>query len=106
VETLDEVEATFVLTGSLLCVFHFMHYDLLSFALPVLLALSVWSRWPLGRKILFVIWFLLWLSRTYAFYFGNAIFEIPWETFLLLLLWAWMGWAMWKESRTPSVLAV
>ena len=104
--TMDGSEEVFVLTGSLLCVFHFMHYDLVSFALPVLIGVSMWSRWPLRRRILFLGWYLIWLSRTYAFFFGNAILEIPWETFLLLLLWAWMGRVVWKENRESSIFAV
>lgn len=105
--TMDGTEEVFVLTGSLLCVFHFMHYDLASFALPVLIAVSMWSRWPLRRRILFLGWYLIWLSRTYAYFFGGyAILEIPWDTYLLLLLWAWMGWVVWKENRDSSIFAV
>lgn len=86
------IDSVFVLTGSLLCVFHFMHYDLLSFALPVLLALSNWGsmRWP--NRIFFLFWYLAWLSRTYSFFFESAILEVPWETYLLLILWGWSGW--------------
>lgn len=99
--------ACFLLTGSLLCVFHFMHYDLLSFALPVLLALAQWSSWRWGRRIVFLIWFLLWLSRAYSYFFANAILEIPWDTYLLLLFWAWMGWITWRGTyvdQQPLVL--
>ncbi|HQR05420.1 MAG TPA: glycosyltransferase family 87 protein [Gemmatales bacterium] len=103
---IDGVPAVFLLTGSLLCVLHFMHYDLLSFALPVLIGLSMWSQWPLGRRMLFLVWYLLWLSRTYAFFFGDAILEIPWETFLLLILWAWMGVVTMKENRDTSIFSV
>ncbi|MFT3878970.1 MAG: hypothetical protein QM703_04835 [Gemmatales bacterium] len=98
--------AVFLLTGSLLCVLHFMHYDLLSFALPVLIALSMLPLWPIGRRVLFAVWFLLWLSRTYAFFFGSAILELPWETFLLLFLWGWMGVVTMKENRVLSMNSV
>lgn len=93
-EPANGLGAVFVLTGSLLCVFHFMHYDLVSFALPVLLALSNWGSWRWGRRIFFLIWYLAWLSRTYSFFFGNAILEVPWETYLLLVLWGWSGLCM------------
>jgi hypothetical protein len=83
-----------------------MHYDLLSFALPVLIAVSLWSSWPKLRRFLFLGWYLFWLSRTYAFFFGSAILEIPWETYLLLVLWAWMGRVIWKEHRESSIFAV
>lgn len=105
-DELDGAGAVFVLTGSLLCVFHFMHYDLLSFALPVLIALSCWSHWPMLRRVLFLSWYLIWLSRTYSFFFGQAILEMPWETFLLLLLWVWMGCVTLREHRESAILAI
>jgi hypothetical protein len=91
-EMVNGPNAIFLLIGSLLCVFHFMHYDLLSFALPVLLALAQWKDGGFFRRGFLIVWYLLWLSRTYAYFFGNAILEVPWETYLLLLLWLWMGW--------------
>lgn len=97
--TVDGVPAIFVLTGSLLCVFHFMHYDLLSFALPLLLGLGQLGQWPLRRRIPYILFYLIWLGRTCAFYFGNGIFAVPWETYLLLILWGWMGFVTWKERN-------
>ncbi|MFO0813250.1 MAG: glycosyltransferase family 87 protein [Gemmatales bacterium] len=91
--------AILLLTGSLLSVFHFMHYDLLSFALPVLIGLGYWNRWRWGRRTIFLVWYLLWLSRTYSFFFGSAILNVPWETYLLLLLWMWMLWMCWRDRR-------
>ncbi|HMO34598.1 MAG TPA: glycosyltransferase family 87 protein [Gemmatales bacterium] len=90
--------AIFVLTGSLLCVFHFMHYDLVSFALPVLLAVAQWKDGPRVRQVFMLAWYMFWLFRTYSFFFGNAILEAPWETYLLLLLWLWMGWCAWADT--------
>lgn len=96
--TIDGPPACFLLTGSLLCVFHFMHYDLLSFALPVLIALGQWSSWRWGRRSFFLLWYILWLTRTYAYFFRSAILEVPWDTLLLLLFWVWMGWITWRRS--------
>ena len=72
----------------------------------MLIALSMWTQWPISRRVLFLVWYLLWLSRTYAFYFGLAILEIPWETYLLLILWAWMGVVTMKENRDTSIFSV
>lgn len=105
-DDIDGAPAVFLLTGSLLCVLHFMHYDLLSFALPVLIGVSMWSTWPTGRRVLFLAWYLIWLSRTYAFFFGSAILEIPWETYLLLILWAWMGVVTLKDNGDSSIHSV
>jgi hypothetical protein len=100
---IDGPHAMFVLTGSLLSVFHFMHYDLLAFALPVLLALASWKYWRWGRRTFFVIWYLLWLSRTYAYFFGSAILELPWDTYLLLIFWFWTMWQCWYDRQEASM---
>jgi hypothetical protein len=82
----------FLLTGGLLCVFHFMHYDLVSFSLPTCLAIALVPGWRWGRRSALVVWLLLMAGCAYSYIYGNGILRIPWETFLLLLFWAWMGW--------------
>jgi hypothetical protein len=88
--------AVFLLTGALLCVLHFMHYDLVSYALPVLLFIDhvlTWRRWKLAAAL---VWLGLWACCAWSYYYSNGILRVPWETFLLLILWLWTCWLTWR----------
>jgi hypothetical protein len=88
--------AVFLLTGGLLSVLHFMHYDLMSFALPVLLFISEaisWRRWKLAAAL---VWLAGWSRCAWSYYYSDGILYAPWDTFLVLILWAWMGWLVWR----------
>lgn len=104
-EPADSLGVVFVLTGSLLCVFHFMHYDLLTFGLPVLLTLSQWDRWGWGKRSFFLVWYVSWLFRTMSYFFGNGILEVPWDTYLLILLWLWTGCVRWTQPAEPEEIS-
>lgn len=97
--------AAFVLTGSMLTCFHFMHYDCLLFVLPVALALATFPElsW-LGRGLILLISTGLVLGN-YDMSAPNGICRPPIETFLLLLLWGWSGLAAWREVRRAVATA-
>jgi hypothetical protein len=95
--------SAFLLTGALLGVYHFMHYDLVSFSLPALLALACWSQWSKTHRVFVVIWFFLIGCCSYNYMYGNGIFNWPWDTFLMLVLWGWLGWNTWNDRRQSEL---
>ncbi len=100
--TIDPRQATgpravFLLTGGLLCVYHFMHYDLVTFALPVILAVDLMPRWGWLRRSLLIAG-LTGLGFCMCGYMnGGDSLRWPWETFLLIILWLWMAIETWVE---------
>jgi hypothetical protein len=95
--------AIFLLTGGLLSVFHFMHYDMVAFALPVLIALAELPRWGWGRRAMMIVWTALLAACGYSYVYGDAILHIPWETFLFLFLWGWSGWMAWRDRQVQPM---
>jgi hypothetical protein len=98
----DVGRAAFLLTGALLSVYHFMHYDVVAFSLPALLVLSCWPNWSKLRRTFLVTWFFLLACCTYNYQFGNAILNWPWDTFLMLILWVWLCWIAWRDRCRPA----
>jgi hypothetical protein len=88
---------SFVLLGAWLSGIHFMHYDVLLAALPVLILSSRPNyRWP--RIIHAVLAACLLLTPGAPGWPGLA-----WETIALLMLWMWCGWRVWIDGSMPSV---
>lgn len=94
--------SAFLLTGALLCVYHFMHYDVVTFSLPALLALACWPQWSKFRRVFLVVWFFLIGCCSYNYQFGNGILNWPWDTFLMIILWGWLGWTAWSYWRSAQ----
>lgn len=97
----------FLLTGGLLSVYHFMHYDVLLFTLPVALCLGQLTRYGWGGRI----WILFILAGFFFCYWDLwqpvGVIRFPFETALMLLLWLgllvrilWIG-AFGERRRLP-----
>jgi hypothetical protein len=98
----------FVLLAACLSSIHFMHYDILLAALPVLILSSrPQYRWP---RVLHALLAACLLLRT-----GTSGWPgMAWETIALLLLWIWCGWRVliqgqkscldWKDAGEPRVI--
>jgi hypothetical protein len=96
----DGPGAAFVLLGAWLSCFHFMYYDTLLAALPLLLLFTP-AR---GNKVVpFAVLVLL-----IGLYYGSTTLRPdyrfpPSDTYLLLGLWAWCGWELLRgEPRTTT----
>lgn len=84
--------SSFLLLSALLSVFHFMHYDLLSFALPLLLLICHTLPKPGKlRGTFWLLWAFLWGCFSISYIYGDGILRLPWETYLLLMLWLMLG---------------
>ncbi len=85
-------QPAFLLLGSLLTTYHFMHYDLLLFSLPMFLMLGVIDRlsWTHRGVLTFLMLGLLLCGIDLAT--NHGIIRIPFETILLLIAWAWTGY--------------
>ncbi len=80
--------ALLLITGGLTC-FHFMHYDLLIFVLPICLLLADWPnlRWPNRLFLLVILGFMALCNQDMMY--PRGIVRLPFETFAMLLLWLW-----------------
>jgi hypothetical protein len=88
----------FVLLAAWLSCIHFMHYDVLLAALPVLILSSrPHYRWP--RIILAFLATCLLVTPGAPGWSGMA-----WETIALLVLWIWCGWRIWTDGSAPKCL--
>lgn len=91
----------FLLFGALLTVFHFMHYDMQPLALPMCLLFAGFDRlsWPSRVILIGLMLGLLYCHMDLSLGFGSEK-RPPFETFLLLLLWAWSGGlTVWEAAR-------
>ena len=81
----------FVLFGALLTVYHFMHYDMQPLALPMCLLLAALPmlNWPSRTGLLALNIALVYSHLDLGI--GHGSTRIPFETFLVLLAWAWSG---------------
>jgi hypothetical protein len=97
----------FILLGAWLSCFHFIYYDVLLAALPVALlfldprcylrpSLVPRPTVPLVLGVLLLImpnvWFFLPPDR-------RPPMQIPWDQYLLVLLWLWCGWAWARQVK-------
>jgi hypothetical protein len=92
--------AAFLLLGGILCVYHFMHYDLLVSSLPavVLLVEIGRLRWPGRLWLLFCL--LGMFGCTFSMAYFNGVLRAPYETFLLIALWITTGWWAILDERS------
>ncbi len=81
----------FLLLGGLLTCYHFMYYDVLSFALPIALLLADWRTLGLLARGLLVISVGGLIACQIDMELGRSPIRIPFETFLLLLAWVGTG---------------
>lgn len=101
---LDGVAVAFLLLGVCFSIFHFMHYDLILMALPMLLLVSQWKqlappmKWMLGM----VLGVLLLVTINFHRVSHYSLLTIPWETLALLILWLFLAIVLafpWLSSR-------
>lgn len=88
----------FILLGAWLSCIHFMHYDVLLAALPVLI-LSARPHYRLPRVIHTFLAGCLLLTPGAPGWSGMA-----WETMAILMLWIWCGWQVWAGGIAPRWL--
>ena len=89
--------AAFILLGAWLNCFHFMYYDSLLAALPLLLLFTM----PGGRKVVpFAVVVLLIVTHYTAAWLDPTFHYPPFDTYLVLGLWAWCGWQI---MRAPTI---
>ena len=97
--------AAFVLLGAWLCCYHFIYYDVLLAALPVTLlfldprcylrpSLLPRATVPLVLGVLLLIMPNVWFFLPPRW---QPPMQIPWDQYLLVLLWLWCGWS-WVTS--------
>jgi arabinofuranan 3-O-arabinosyltransferase len=96
----------FVLSAAVLTCFHFMYYDFVAAALPVLLLFTEPRRFlqlrlqPLVPPLLL----LLMLGLPFLGYLCDSSYHFPpWETIVLLVLWAWCGYRLLKPNRSHDL---
>jgi hypothetical protein len=108
--------AAFVLLGAWLCCYHFMYYDVMLAALPVLLLFTEPRRYlepillsvtasstvVLNRMAPTILALLI---VTQPLWYIERWRMPPGDTFLLLILWVWCGWRWMQESHLAAVLA-
>lgn len=105
-ETFPEgIPAAFLLMGMLFCVFHFMHYDLTLFALPICLLLGELGRVHWQRCSVIVIAFAGLLFCTLNFHLKGvySLLAIPWEVFILLAVWGWLVFVVFRSKEPVSI---
>jgi arabinofuranan 3-O-arabinosyltransferase len=92
----------FVLMGALFACYHFMYYDLIVAALPMLLLFAQPHQYFQARLSALIpplLFFLMLIAPVIAFLWDSAFHFPPCELFLLLLLWAWCGYHLWKTAN-------
>jgi len=92
----------FVLYGSMLTVYHFMHYDLLLLILPTALLLGRWRRFTPAVRWMLTVALAVLLYNTWDLAFGHYAVRLPVELFVFLALWVGAGWAAWNASAAPA----
>ena len=105
--------AAFVLLGAWLGCYHFIYYDVLLAALPVALLFldpSCYLRpslvprptFPLVLGVLLLIMPNVWFFLPPGW---RPSMEIPWDQYLLVLLWLWCGWNLARPASSPALHA-
>jgi arabinofuranan 3-O-arabinosyltransferase len=93
--------ACFLLLGAWLSCFHFMHYDVLLAALPVLALLAEPARYRERRRLAVVLVVVVVLSSAClsVIQYLDRWSGPPWETFCLLALWLCCGWLWFRQRK-------
>lgn len=83
--------APFLLLGALQTCYHFMHYDMLPMALPAALVIAQFGRLSWRERIFLILLGAVLLYGSWDLAWGGPI-RIPFETYLIILLWGWLGY--------------
>ena len=92
----------FVLSAAVLTCYHFMYYDFLVAGLPVLLLFSEprrYLQWRIPALVPPLLLVLMLAAPGLNSLFDPSFDFPPWETFVLLILWAWCGYCLLNPSR-------
>jgi arabinofuranan 3-O-arabinosyltransferase len=95
--------AAFVLSAAVLSCYHFMYYDFVAAALPMLLLFTEPRRYLRlqFRTLVSPLLLLLMLVLPFLGYLWDPSYHFPpWETIVLLALWAWCGYLLLNPSRS------
>ncbi|HEY7327527.1 MAG TPA: glycosyltransferase family 87 protein [Gemmataceae bacterium] len=97
---------SFVLSAAVLTCFHFMYYDFVVAALPVLLLFTEPRRYLRFRVRTLVVPLLLLLMLVLPFlgYLYDSSYRFPpWDTIVLLILWTWCGYRLLNPNRAEDL---
>jgi|SRR5579884_3186700 len=92
----------FALSAAVLCCYHFMYYDFVVAGLPVLLLFAEPRRylhWRVRALVPPLLLFLMLATPALSSLYDPSFHFPPWETFVLLLLWVWCGYCLWREAN-------
>jgi arabinofuranan 3-O-arabinosyltransferase len=92
----------FVLMGAVLTCYHFMYYDFVVVGLPVLLLFTQPRRclqWRFAVLVTPLLLLLMLALPALGSLFDPSFHFPPFETFVLLLLWAWCGYSLLKRGE-------
>ncbi len=92
----------FVLSAAVLSCYHFMYYDFVVAGLPVLLLFAEprqYLRWRFRALVPPLLLFLMLATPALSSLYDPSYHFLPWETFVLLLLWAWCGYCLWRRAN-------
>ncbi len=94
----EPARTAFLVLGGLLTCYHFMYYDVLGFALPVLLLLAESGRMTRIGRIGIVLVVAGLVACQIDMELGRSPIRIPFETFLLLAAWLGAGLRAWRRT--------
>ncbi|MFT3878754.1 MAG: glycosyltransferase family 87 protein [Gemmatales bacterium] len=97
------IPAAFLWMGTCWSVFHFMHYDLTMFSLPMCLLLGELGRLTRTQRTVILVALAALLGCTINFHRMGvySLLAIPWESIILLGMWIWL--AVLSLFTTPQV---
>jgi arabinofuranan 3-O-arabinosyltransferase len=90
----------FVLSAAVLTCYHFMYYDFVVAGLPVLLLFTQprqYLQWQFHTLVPPLLLILMLAMPALGCLYDPSYHFPPWETFILIALWAWCGYCLWKE---------
>jgi len=102
--------AAFVLLGAWLSCYHFIYYDVLLAALPVALLYLAPCRWRersfwLGSRsqppAILVVLIIVMPNVRYVLPGWQPQMQIPWDQYLLIVLWLWCAWCWVRQPAYP-----
>jgi arabinofuranan 3-O-arabinosyltransferase len=95
----------FVLSAAVLTCYHFMYYDFVVAGLPMLLLFTEprrYLQWRWQAHVLPLLFILMLTAPALGGLYDPSYHFPPWETFILLFLWAWCGHRLLKRSGGPG----